>query len=130
MEQNTTPSSVLKQLIDELKQREWIGVYKYGTTVDREDYHFRDWAEELQQELMDALMYLGAMKRKKMYIVTKNNHVEYVVEQYQNALELARKLAIDEKSVRITPVFFVNGIIEPSVNINKDDSAQNESPVQ
>lgn len=122
MEQNIKQSSVLRQLIDELKQREWTGIYKYGTTVDRDDYKLKDWIKEMRQELMDSLMYLGALENQKMYIVTRNNHVEYAVEDYENALELARKLAIDEKPVRITPVFF-NGNIEPSVNIYKDEPA-------
>ena len=129
MEQNAKQSSVLRQLIDELKQREWTGTYKYGTTVDRDDYELKGWIKEMRQELMDSLMYLGAIEKQKMYIVTKENQVVAARWRYQDALDFARGLATDQYIVRITPVS-LSGDIAPSVNIYKDESAQNESPVQ
>jgi hypothetical protein len=122
MEKEKTQSSVLKQLIDELKHREWTGIYKYGTTVDREDYELKGWIKEMRQELMDALMYLGAIEKQKMYIVTKENQVVCVRWRYEDALEFARGLATDQYIVRITPTSLF-GVIEPSVNIYKDEPA-------
>lgn len=40
--------------------RSQVGIKKYGTTLDRDDLSFRDWLVHLQEELMDATVYIEA----------------------------------------------------------------------
>lgn len=48
--------SVRQKLLD----RSQVGIVKYGCTTDREDLSLIDWLTHLQEELMDASVYLEA----------------------------------------------------------------------
>ena len=37
---------------------------KYGTTLDRNDLTSEEWANHVQEELMDAILYLERLKRE------------------------------------------------------------------
>lgn len=39
------------------------GIDKYGTTLDRDDLSFLDWLKHLQEELMDATLYVEKLIR-------------------------------------------------------------------
>ena len=56
---------VVATVIERFKQRSELGQKKYGTTLDRKDLKFEDWVQHMQEELMDAILYLEAMKRTK-----------------------------------------------------------------
>jgi hypothetical protein len=43
-----------------LLERSAVGVRKYGTTTARDDLSLRDWLVHLQEELMDAAVYIEA----------------------------------------------------------------------
>lgn len=129
MDRNIKQSTVLAQLIEEFKKREELGFTKYGTTVDREDFKFLTWTKEMRQELMDALMYLGALENKKMYILTQRNQVVFVFEDYDMALSIARKIATEKDSVRITPIYH-DGRIKLSVFVQKEKLDQDEDTIQ
>lgn len=47
---------------EKFEQRSQIGIRKYNTTLEREDLSFLDWLEHLQQELMDATLYVERLK--------------------------------------------------------------------
>lgn len=47
-------------VIRKLARRSHIGVEKYGTTTERKDVDLRGWLEHLQEELMDAAVYIEA----------------------------------------------------------------------
>jgi hypothetical protein len=47
-----------------LKERARKGVRKYGTTTMREDVDLAGWLRHLQEELMDAAIYIEAAIRK------------------------------------------------------------------
>jgi len=49
---------IVHQLIIKYLQRSYEGQKKYGTTLDRNDLVLRDWMKHLQEELMDASLYL------------------------------------------------------------------------
>jgi hypothetical protein len=49
---------IVHQLIIKYLQRSYEGQKKYGTTLDRNDLLLRDWMQHLQEELMDASLYL------------------------------------------------------------------------
>ena len=46
-----------------LLQRSQIGLAKYGVTTERTDVDLVGWLNHLQQELMDACIYIEAAKK-------------------------------------------------------------------
>ena len=50
--------SVAKQLLD----RADIGKKKYGVTMERDDLSLLEWLQHLQEELMDATVYVEKLK--------------------------------------------------------------------
>jgi hypothetical protein len=54
--------SIVKLVIDKYQGRSDTGVEKYGVTLDRNDLTFIDWMTHLQEELMDATLYLEKLK--------------------------------------------------------------------
>lgn len=55
--------SVVRAVVESFQQRSSIGQQKYGTTLDRTDLSFVDWVQHMQEELMDAILYLEKLKR-------------------------------------------------------------------
>jgi hypothetical protein len=55
--------SIVESVIANYKTRANIGQTKYGTNLDRTDLNTKDWIEHLQQELMDAVLYLEKLKQ-------------------------------------------------------------------
>ena len=55
--------SVVQTVIKKFNQRSEVGQKKYGTTLDRKDLTFLDWANHMQEELMDAILYLEKLKQ-------------------------------------------------------------------
>ncbi len=50
--------SIVESLLKKYKDRSEVGIKKYGTTLDREDLNTLDWLKHLQEELMDASLYI------------------------------------------------------------------------
>lgn len=48
-----------------LRERSAVGLAKYGTTTERDDLSHFDWLRHLQEELMDACVYLEAAMREE-----------------------------------------------------------------
>jgi hypothetical protein len=55
--------TVVNTVIEQFSKRSNLGIKKYGTTLDREDLKTMDWVQHLQEELMDAILYLERLKR-------------------------------------------------------------------
>jgi hypothetical protein len=55
--------SIVLSVIEKFKQRSEFGQKKYGTNLDRTDLSFLDWATHMQEELMDAILYLEKLKK-------------------------------------------------------------------
>lgn len=53
---------IVEAVIEKFKQRSETGVKKYGTTLMREDLDLEQWLTHLQEELMDAVNYIEAIK--------------------------------------------------------------------
>lgn len=53
------------------EQRSQTGIKKYNTTLEREDLNFLDWLQHLQEELMDATLYVERLKTSYAEEVTK-----------------------------------------------------------
>lgn len=56
---------------EKFEQRSQTGIRKYNTTLEREDLSFLDWLEHLQQELMDATLYVERLKTSYVEEITK-----------------------------------------------------------
>lgn len=55
--------SVLMAVMAKYWERSRVGQAKYGTNLDRLDVEFEQWLEHLQEELMDATLYIEKLKR-------------------------------------------------------------------
>ncbi len=51
-------SKIEDKVIVKIKQRAEAGFKKYGTTMQRSDLTFNEWLTHLQEELMDACVYV------------------------------------------------------------------------
>ena len=58
---------IVQSVIDKFKQRSEIGIKKYGTTLDQNDND--DYLIHLQEELMDAVLYIEKLKQLAEKIV-------------------------------------------------------------
>jgi len=63
-------SEVLKQVIEDMRQREAKGKKEYGTTMDRTDLSDTDWMDYAYEEALDLSLYLKKIilnKQDKVY---------------------------------------------------------------
>jgi hypothetical protein len=56
--------TIVESVIEQFKQRSEVGIKKYNTTLDREDLNALEWLQHLQEELMDATLYVQKLKQK------------------------------------------------------------------
>jgi len=47
---------------EKFEERSQTGIRKYNTTLEREDLNLLDWLNHLQEELMDATLYVERLK--------------------------------------------------------------------
>jgi len=55
-------SKIEKRVIEKINQRAEIGKEKYGVTMERTDLSTYDWLNHLQEELLDAIIYIEKLK--------------------------------------------------------------------
>ena len=53
---------IVESVIDQFRTRAEKGKRKYGTTMERDDLTFAEWIQHLQEELMDAAVYVEKLK--------------------------------------------------------------------
>lgn len=70
MEQQTQDPIVLK-VLSKYYERSQLGIQKYGRTLDRDDLSLIDWLNHLQEELMDATLYIEKLKHEARKTRTK-----------------------------------------------------------
>jgi hypothetical protein len=63
-EQRPVKDFIVESVIDQFKDRSNVGIKKYGVTLDRDDLTMLEWLIHLQQELMDATLYIEKLKSK------------------------------------------------------------------
>ena len=56
--------SIVDSVIESFKERSTSGIKKYNTTLDRTDLSTLDWLTHLQEELMDATLYVERLKKE------------------------------------------------------------------
>lgn len=78
-----SPDSNVEAVRTALFERSKVGLAKYGTTTERKDLSLYDWLNHLQQELMDAAVYVEASKNQAATIA-----------QMQTELDEAREIAL------------------------------------
>lgn len=54
--------SFVEAVKEKFEQRSQIGIKKYNTTLERKDLYLMDWLNHLQEELMDATLYIERLK--------------------------------------------------------------------
>lgn len=54
--------SVVETVVSKIRHRSAVGIKKYNTTMDRKDLSTEQWMTHLQEELMDAVIYLQKLK--------------------------------------------------------------------
>jgi hypothetical protein len=54
---------IVASVIDKYKERSEAGIEKYGTTLERNLLTFDEWMTHLQEELMDATLYIEKIKK-------------------------------------------------------------------
>jgi len=63
MKQQIQDPIVLK-VLSKYYERSQLGIQKYGRTLDRDDLSLTDWLNHLQEELMDATLYIEKLKHE------------------------------------------------------------------
>lgn len=63
---------IVQAIKQKFEDRSQLGIAKYGTTLMREDLDFIQWVTHLQEEMMDAILYIERLKYETKG--TKNGH--------------------------------------------------------
>ena len=59
-----SPDANVDRVRDLLLQRSIVGFQKYGTTLERKDIDLLGWLQHLQEELLDAAVYVERLKQE------------------------------------------------------------------
>jgi hypothetical protein len=62
MDSRFSSDSIVNTVVHRFIQRSEFGQKKYGVTLDRTDLKTADWIQHMQEELMDAILYLEKLK--------------------------------------------------------------------
>ena len=62
MDSRFSGDSIVNTVVERFIQRSEFGQKKYGVTLDRTDLKTADWIQHMQEELMDAILYLEKLK--------------------------------------------------------------------
>jgi len=54
----------VQSVINKFAHRSEVGFAKYGTTLERKDLNLTEWLNHLQEELMDATLYIEKLKEE------------------------------------------------------------------
>lgn len=61
---NSIKDPIVKSVVNKFKQRSEAGIKKYNTTLERNDLNTLQWLTHLQEELMDATLYIERLKQE------------------------------------------------------------------
>lgn len=54
--------NIVERVVSLFRNRSERGIQKYGTTLDKNELSNREWLQHLQEELMDAALYVEKIK--------------------------------------------------------------------
>jgi len=60
----TPKDSIVESVIERFRDRSEVGIKKYNTTLDRNDLSVLEWLQHLQEEIMDACLYIEKLKKE------------------------------------------------------------------
>tara|TARA_B100000287_G_scaffold196978_1_gene186087 strand:+ start:1088 stop:1345 length:258 start_codon:yes stop_codon:yes gene_type:complete len=84
-------SKIEDEVCEKIQQRAEVGLKKYGTTMEREDFSDLDWMIYLQEELMDGAVYLQRMINNYRDALSEleelTKRVKYLEERLEEYLE-------------------------------------------
>lgn len=84
-------SKIEDEVCEKIQQRAEVGLEKYGTTMEREDFSDLDWMIYLQEELMDGAVYLQRMINNYRDALSEleelTKRVKYLEERLEEYLE-------------------------------------------
>jgi hypothetical protein len=55
---------IVLKVLAKYYERSKLGIQKYGRTLDRDDLNLIEWLNHLQEELMDATLYIEKLKQE------------------------------------------------------------------
>lgn len=55
---------VVEKVVDKFVSRSDVGFKKYGVTLDQDSSNLFEWLNHIQEELMDATLYIQKLKEK------------------------------------------------------------------
>ena len=55
---------IVESVLSRFKQRSEAGIKKYNTTLERNDLNTLQWLTHLQEELIDATLYIERLKQE------------------------------------------------------------------
>ena len=84
-------SKIEQSVCEKILQRAKVGKEKYGTTMERDDLTFQEWITHLQEELMDAIVYIEKLKQ---------NDANFFLFYGENEAEYGNPIADNSKSLR------------------------------
>lgn len=91
---NNKLDSVVSNVIDNYIARANVGFQKYGKNMDRNDLTIDEWITHMQEELMDATLYLEKIKQIKL-----SNDLEFL-DNLKNEL-ISKKTDDEELQINI-----------------------------
>lgn len=57
---------IVLKVLAKYYERSQTGIKKYGRTLNRDDLNLIDWLNHLQEELMDATLYIEKLKQDEL----------------------------------------------------------------
>jgi hypothetical protein len=64
-------SKIEDEVCELIQARAVVGKNKYGVTMEREDFTHLDWLTYLQEELMDAVVYIQRLRTREQTLEAK-----------------------------------------------------------
>jgi len=61
---------IVKSVVKKYEERSRVGIHKYGTTLQDNSLPLNEWLTHLQEELMDATLYIEKLKQEQSYDIT------------------------------------------------------------
>jgi hypothetical protein len=65
---------IVQSVIDKFQERSDVGIAKYGTTLQDNQLTTLEWLTHLQEELMDATLYVEKLKNESVSLKKSNGN--------------------------------------------------------
>ena len=72
----------VKNVITQLRSREEKGMSKYGVNTERKDLSTLEWLQHLQEELMDATVYIEKLKSEMKETKDEMSGMKWIMDRY------------------------------------------------